>query len=622
MNRHERRREEKKKKIPVKDIKATSLCLRGEKLAEIGKIEEAISAFREAVSIDSKNAVAHHNLGLLIRQEGELAEAVECYLRAISLVPNYFDAHYNLGNVLRDLGKVEEAIESFNQALNINPYSTNALLNRGNAYLCLRKFDEAVSSYRKAISTEPNNFAAHFNLGNALNKLDQSEEAILCYKQALEVNPNSAEVYFNLGDSLKKLGHFDKAVSSFNKALAIKTNFAEAHNNLGIVLKKLGKLDSAVNSYKQAIAITPNYAEAHNNLGNVLEELGDQDEAVARYEEAIVAKPDYAQAHTNLGLSLLNKCELKNGWREYEWRLRLGKNQAPKIDLEMWDGSSLREKNILVTAEQGIGDEIMSSGCISDLLKLNPNKIFLECDPRLVPLFARSFPYVQVFGKDQDQNIKFNFLNIDSDIPIYQISICSLPHFFRNKMEDFPKRGSFLMPDLKLVDVWKRRMAGLGKGLKVGISWRGGKPSLGLKNTIPLLFWNKLLSLEAFFINLQYGDVSDEIFQVAKMLNIKIHDWQDNDPLLDMDNQAALISTLDLVISVDNATVHSCGALGTPVWDIIDPSLNSMWFEQQTNWTPLYPHVRFFKKQGESNWEFVLAIVEKELREWIKDKQS
>ena len=142
-------------------------------------------------------------------------------------------------------------------------------------------------------------------------------------------------------------------------------------------------------------------------------------------------------------------------------------------------------------------------------------------------------------------------------------------------------------------------------------------PKVHKKCSIPLSRWKNLLSVDAFFVNLQYGNTSAEVGQFSAENNIKIYDWEDNDALLDLDNQAALISKLDLVISIDNATVHSCIALGTEVWNLIDPSLNLMWMDNGTGISPLSRHLRFFKKTNQDSWDTVLSDAEEQLRERI-----
>ena len=175
----------------------------------------------------------------------------------------------------------------------------------------------------------------------------------------------------------------------------------------------------------------------------------------------------------------------------------------------------------------------------------------------------------------------------------------------------------FLVPDPEGVDKWEKRLADLGEGLKIGISWLGGTSRIGEEQSIPLANWANLLSADALFVNLQYGNTSDEVAKFSAENDIVIYDWEDNDALLDLDNQAALISTLDLVIAVDNATVHLCIALGTEVWDLIIPPLLSMWMGNGTGISPLSRHVQFFEKKNQDSWGTVLSHIEEKLLERI-----
>lgn len=615
MNRRERRRQAKETKSAGRGGKAVNHGIRGEQLAGLGKIDDAIKAFRRAIAIDPDYADAHYNLGVLLRRQGRLMEAAESYLRATALQPDNVDAQYNLGNALQDIGRLEDAVASYGKALVLKPDFAEVHNNLGLALKDLGRLDEAVASYRKSLVLKPDCVEAHNNLGIALKDLGRLDEAVDSHRKALAIKSDDAEAHNNLGAALKDLGRLDEAVESHRKALALKPDHAEAHSNLGNALKDLGALDEAAESYKKAISIKADFAEAFSNLGTVLRDQGKLDEAFASLQKAISFKPDNEEAHWNLSLVLLQQGDLKKGWEEYEWGLKIREARGRTLRIEPWRGSALQGKNIVVYAEQGVGDEIMFSGCIPDLLELSPKKIFLECDPRLKALFARSFPGVHVCGKKRDQDLSWVGRHVHLD---YSIPIGSLPKFFRNRVEDFPERDSFLVPDSKLVEKWTQRLACLGEGLKIGISWRGGGEKVIKRGSIPLADWTPLLSMNASFINLQYGDTSDEIAQVSDQKNIQIHDWEDNDPLKDLNNQAALISVLDLVITVDNATIHSSGALGTPAWNMMDTSINCMWFNDSESSTPLYPNVRLFWKQPQSGWSDVLKSVEKELRNKIK----
>jgi hypothetical protein len=427
-----------------------------------------------------------------------------------------------------------------------------------------------------------------------------------------------------MGITLQELRRLREAEASCRQAITLKPDFAEAHNNLGVTLQALGRLEEAEASYRQAIALKSDDAEAHHNMGVTLQALGRLDDAEASYTQAIALKPDYAEAKFQKSMLLLNRQEFQLGWSLYDPPRNSKSGVTPAYFTERavrWKGSSLRGKNIQVYAAQGVGDEIMFSSCIPDLLQESPNAIYVECDPRLEPLFARSFPEVTADGRARTRRLSQTFNNTDilsEDVHFdYSIPIDGLPRFFRNKLEDFPNRDAFLVPDPESVDKWGKRLADLGEGLKIGISWFGGTPKIQKKCSIPLSRWKNLLSVDAFFVNLQYGDTSAEVAQFSAENNIEIYDWEDNDALLDLDNQAALISELDLVISISNATVHSCIALGTEVWVLIDPSSSLMFMENGTGISPLGRHVRFFKKTNQDSWDTVLSDAEQHLRERI-----
>ena len=179
------------------------------------------------------------------------------------------------------------------------------------------------------------------------------------------------------------------------------------------------------------------------------------------------------------------------------------------------------------------------------------------------------------------------------------------------------------MPEPELVEKWTQRLARLEEGLKIGISWRGGqKASVIRKRSIPLASWKPLLSLNASFINLQYGDTSEDIVQVSEGQNIQIHDWVDNDPLKDLDNQAALISTLDLVITVDNSALHMAGAVGTLTWGLLEYVPNWRWPAAFGNCPPLYRTVMLFRQKQLFDWTHVIEEVEQSLKEFIGNTRN
>jgi tetratricopeptide (TPR) repeat protein len=420
----------------------------------------------------------------------------------------------------------------------------------------------------------------------------------------------------DLGVSYHNAGRFAEAESVYQQLLQADPNQPVALRLLGTIAHQLGNSDAAVDLITKAVAINPDDAEAHSNLGLALRELGQLDAAVASCRRALAIIPDLAPAHFVMSVALLMQGKLQEGWQEYEWGLKVEQGKrAPNLPAKIWTGSPLQGKSIIVCGEQGVGDEIMFASCIDDLLERSPDRLLLDCDLRLEALFARSFPGVLVRGRAKGMDISWPSKQA---LPDYALPIGSLPKFFRNRVEDFPERQAYLTPHPQLVEKWMGRLSSLKSGLKIGISWRGGtEPNEIKRASIALPEWRSLLSMDASFINLQYGDVAEDIAAIDDLL---LHDWPDNDPLADLDNQAALISCLDLVVTIDNATVHLAGALGVRTWALIEQVPDWRWPEVFGDYPPLYRSVMLFRQKQMFEWGEVMERAAQALNDLMDNR--
>jgi tetratricopeptide (TPR) repeat protein len=579
---------------------------------QVGNNEIAVDLIARAITVQPDYTEAHSNLGLALQSMRKLEEAVAQYKKAIAISPGFAEAHNNLGAGLRELGQLEEAIASSRTAIALRPNLATAHYNLGHALQDLKNLEGAMECYHKAIALQPEFAVAHNNLGLVFQDLGKLDEAMACYHKAIAIQSDYATAHYNIGNTLRDMDNPKEAIERYHQALAIKPDYVEALNNLGNALHDLGKLDEAIDCFRNAIAINSDLAEVHNNLGATLTDLGRLDEAMTSYRNALAVDQEFADSHKNMAYALLMQGKWREGWEKYTWRLKTKDCQTPLLPIEMWPGISLQGKSIILYAEQGVGDEIMFASCLGDLLEQSPDTLYLECDSRLEALFARSFPDVRVHGKTRD--IDLSWLGDDAQ-PDYSLPIGSLPKFFRNHVSEFPDRAAYLTPHPDLVAKWTGRLADLKDGLKIGISWKGGSAAKIVKRvSIPLPEWRPLLAMNASFINLQYGELSEDF---AILSDLEIHDWDDNDPLKDLDNQAALISCLDLVISVDNATVHMCGALGTNTWTLLPQVPEWRWPEAFGDFPPLYPSVRLFRQKNLFKWDDVMDRVAQALSDLI-----
>jgi hypothetical protein len=266
-----------------------------------------------------------------------------------------------------------------------------------------------------------------------------------------------------------------------------------------------------------------------------------------------------------------------------------------------------------VYAEQGVGDEIMFASCLPDVLE-GAGGCIVECDRRLVPLFARSFPKAKVVERVEVAEGELPE-ELMTDV---KVAMGSLPLFFRTDISRFPQQERYLVADAGKVQQWRERYRERGEGKKIGISWRGGsKPGTRLARSIGLEKWRDIFGVSGVeFINLQYGDCAAEIKEAEEKLGVRIYDWADADPLRDLDGAAAQIAALDLVISVDNTTVHMAAALGVPVWVMLPVGCDWRWIRGYDD-TPWYKTVRLYRQERAGEWEEVLERVVSDLRGYI-----
>ena len=450
-------------------------------------------------------------------------------------------------------------LESFQRAIDVDKSSADAHYNHATLSKELGRTDEAIAGFKRTIQLDPGLFEAYNNLGIILQDRDQLEQSVEYYLKSAQINPEFPEAFNNLGVVLHELDKPVEAEKCLRKAVQLRDGYAAAHRNLGDVLRCENRFDEAAECYRRALDADPEFVAAHVNLGLTHKEQGDLTAAIACNDRALEIDPEFVEARINRAFIWRLMGDLDRGWREYEWRWR-AESLPQRFNEPVWDGNPAPGKTLLVYAEQGVGDEIMFASCIPDVTG-QVGKCIVECDARLVGLYSRSFPNAEFVARHDESCPAPASAFAKFDL---QIAIGSIPQFVRSSPESFPQRERYLVPDAKRVDDWRSRLAALGEGLKVGISWRGGRrPETRRCRSTSLDLWRESLKTpNVHFVNLQYGDCRAELEALKDDGEITVHDWDDVDPLNDLDDFAAHISALDLVISIDNSTVHVAGGRG------------------------------------------------------------
>ena len=562
-----------------------------------------------------KTFIVWNILGASTAQIGKHDEAIEFYNKSIALKPDYAEAYGNMGNTLQEQGKLDEAIEAYNKAISLKPDYAEAYSNMGATLQEQGKLDEAIEAYNKAISLKPDYAEAYSNIGAALKEQGKHEKAIEVYNKALSLKPDYAEAYSNIGVALQEQGKLDEAIEAYNKALSFKPDYAVAYYNMGIVLKDQGKLDEAIEVCNKALSLKPDYAEAYSNIGVALEHQGKLDEAIEAYNKALSLKPDYAEAHLNLSITLLNSGKLHEGFDEYKWRWKTKKflSQERHFLQPSWDKEkSLNGKRILLWCEQGIGDTLNWSSCLS-LVASQAKKCILECQEKLVPLLERSFPNIEVKAANKSLDLKRD----DFD---FHLPMGSLYKHFIHEIEQNTKIDAYLVPDPVRVNFWRKRLNSLGKGPYIGISWKSSNMDMGrLSNygTISELYPVFKLP-NVTYINLQYTDFANDLTKIKKELGITIHNFDDLDHFNNIDDVAALCAALDMVVSTKTTVPLISAGVG---------SLTKIANWKQSPWNnilfnPRGPYIDIFERDTCDPWDRVFNLIADDILKLYENRSS
>ena len=571
-----------------------------------GRLEVVVGHAKDLTAQFPKASTLWNILGASSAQIGKLEQALIAFKNVIAIKPNDPKPHNNIGNILKDLGKLEEAVKAYNKAVSLKPDYAEAYLNMGNALHDQSKLVEAVKAYNKAISLKPNYSQAYLNMGNALFAQGKLEDTLEAFNKALSFKPDYAEVYYNMGIALADQGKLEEAIEAYNKALAIKPDYAEAYNSMGNALKEQGKLEEAIQAFTRVLAIKPDYAEAYNNMGVALQEQGKLEEAIEAYNKALAIKPDYAEAHLNMSFACLAVKNFEQGFAEYEWRWKTKESLKDKryFSQPLWNGkTSLKGKRILLWCEHGVGDTINWSSRLP-LVSAQADHCILECPEKLVPLMDRSFPNIEV--KPEDRNNDEHRTDFD-----YHLPLGSLYCRFAREILNDTKPNAFLLPDPIRVEYWTKRLRSLGEGPYLGVSWKSANMSpKRLPNYAPLADWSPIFTIpNVTFINLQYTDFIDDLIEIQNKFGVTVHNFDDLNHYDDLDDVAALCAALDVVVSTKITVPLISAGVGTA-------TKLANW--RQSSWNnillnPVGPLVDIFEKNTWEPWGSVFELIAKDI---------
>ncbi len=553
-------------------------------LQALGRSAEAERAARNALRLRRPFPEAANTLGNALNAQGKAADAADAYRAALRARPDYAEAEGNLGAVLRSLGRSAEAQPLLRHALAANPSLTEARAALGLALLDLGQADEGEAALRAVLARRPDHAGAALALAGSRQR--RGGDAEPTYRRYLMLEPADAEGWNAYGLALQGADRIGPAADAFARALRLDPQMAEAMTNLGTIRRLQGQAPVSAELQRRTLDLRPGYAAAHTNLALALQDLGDDAGAEREFTNALDADPAQALARFNRAILRLRHGRLAEGWEDYAVRFESGRLRPRRpFSIPEWEGDELAGRRLLLWAEQGLGDEFMFGALLPEALSRFPDAI-VECEPRLVPLFQRSFPGTTVRAPTRRP------ADADCHLPFG-----SLPHLLWRTAPVSPPPAGWLKPDPERVAAWRSRLDALGPGLTVGVAWTSRRITTERRQSYTdLEEWTSLLRLPGIHaVSLQYDGREDEIAAVEERFGLRIHRWPDLDQIADLEGTAALMANLDLAITVASSAGEMAAALGVPVWRLGRRD----WTQLGTAVRPWFPTMRCIQPDGE-----------------------
>jgi tetratricopeptide (TPR) repeat protein len=509
----------------------------------------------------------------------------------------------------------KEAISLYIKILTNNPSNFVAKSNLGLCHFQIGEFDKALRIFEKLYKTNSSDPALLNRLGVTLNQLGDPINAEAYLLKASELDPKRFETWVNLCNVAGSLRKFDVGVHYAFQALQIDPQSPEAYINFGASLLSVAKYQAALIAFQTALELAPHNQVAAINIGSTYSYLNRIEEAIDAFEKAIAINPNHPfsdKIRFFLSMEFLKIGQIEKGFSLYEYgfsKLGYATRNPPRIfSSQKWYGKPMADADkLLIWREQGLGDELLFFSCLPDVFtKVPANQVIVECDPRLVNLLSRSFPECSV--RSASFKPAPDFSSIFNDFS-YQLPCGSLPHIFRKDIGSFDRSGPYLIPDNHLVEKYKRRLGDDFTNLRIGICWRSGVLDANRNlHYAPLADWINILSTKGVtFVNLQYGQCTNELLDISEHYGVHINNWPDIDLKNHLDDVAGIIGGLDLVISAGTAVAEMAAAIGIETWVYFTKANWGMLGQDEYPW---YKNCKAFISTNQDHSDSISAISE------------
>jgi Flp pilus assembly protein TadD len=492
-------------------------------------------------------------------------------------------------------GGAAHALRLLDQAVHRAPQAPAVRYLLGVAQLRHEQRDLAVSNLERAVRSDARNVDYLVALGEALIP-ERPLDSIAYFAAAIELGAKRPDVYSLLASVLISIRRPAEALNACDLGLVNCGDAPEILGNRGLALRDLARYEEALRDLKKTESLLPHDYRVLVGIGNILSDLGRLAEASDYFTKAAALRPGDPICRFNLALALLLAGNLRDGFREYEWRWgnRQFASHRPRFAQPLWDGSELNGRHLLLSFEQGAGDTIQFARYV---------QFAKERGARITMLVQRPLLRLMTWLADEITVTDTSPANFDVYCPLGY-----LPHVAGTALESIPAPAQFEIPSITRWQ-WHARL-GERTGARIAIVWAGaaGHPndhnrSLPLHRLAPLFD-----ASGAEWFSLQVGPASEQLAPSnVRSLAPDLSDYAET---------AAALQHMDLVITVDTSVAHLAGTLGIPTWVMIPFAPDWRWMRDRTD-SPWYPSMKLYRQQTPGDWETVLKTINTDLMDWL-----
>jgi tetratricopeptide (TPR) repeat protein len=582
---------------------------KGDILKKIKRYPEAIDAYEQSIKIKKDGYISYRKKGDLLYQLKRYEESILTYDQALQVEKDRVDVWCNKSLALEKLNRYTESLEACNEGIKVNSNYPELWINKSLILCNLKDFQESLDAINVALLLAPNNPEALNNKALALQGLKKYDEQLICHEKSIELRPDVPDFVFNKANCLFFLNRYEDSLDCANKLIKKYPDYGKGYLSKAQTLGRLGAREESIINFNIGLEKEPKHIEGWNNLGLMHHEtaLVNKDNtkfslAKKCYDQAIKIKPSFYEPYFNKSLTELIAGDFKEGWKNYEYRLKIKKdnNQTfrfislPRID----DLEKIKDKTVMIWSEQGLGDSIQFCRFIHKISELCKNVIF-EVPRALVKLMSNQFN-CQVIEKASTL-----FANIN-----YQMPIASLPGLFNTDINNIPFKDSpYLKTNKNKNEEWKKKLNLTYDKPNIGITFSGNSEySWDRYRSGSLSAFLPLVGKANIFILQKKINDKDNSF-LKKYLEIKFI-GKDID---DFEDLASVIQNMDFTISTDTSIPHLSAALGKKTYLLLSQLADWRWL-LNINYSPWYSSMVVVRKSNISeSWENLVKNLIKDL---------